>query len=112
MAAVAALHLGIEVPDSRYRDFTAVGAPQLIADNACADQFVLGPTVTVPWRDHDLAAHAVQGRTDRVTHDGCGANVLGDPRIALTWLANELSRHDIALSEGQIVTTGTFASCP
>ena len=48
MAAVAALHLGIEIPNSRYLDFTAVGAPQLIADNACADQFVLGPEVTHP----------------------------------------------------------------
>jgi 2-keto-4-pentenoate hydratase len=108
MAAVAALHLGIEVPDSRFLDFTAVGAPQLIADNACADQFVLGPEVTAPWRDRDLAAHAVQGRNEQgVVHEGRGANVLGDPRTALTWLANELSRHDIVLGEGQTVTTGT-----
>ena len=38
---------------------------------------------------------------------GRGANVLGDPRIALTWLANELSRHGDTLGEGQFVTTGT-----
>src|SRR6185369_3679729 len=43
LACVEALHPAIEVPDSRYVDFTAVGAPQLIADNACAHQFVLGP---------------------------------------------------------------------
>ncbi len=108
MDAVAGLHLGIEIPDSRYLDFTAVGAPQLIADNACADLFVLGPEVGAPWRDADLAAHAVQGRTARgVVHEGHGANVLGDPCIALTWLANELSRHGIVLGDGQIVTTGT-----
>ena len=34
LAAVATLHPAIEVPDSRYDDFTRVGAPQLIADNA------------------------------------------------------------------------------
>ena len=108
MDAVAALHLGIEIPDSRFLNFTAVGAPQLIADNACADQFVLGPEVTAPWGARDLAAHAVQGRTARgTTHDGRGANVLGDPRIALAWLANELGRHNTALGAGQIVTTGT-----
>jgi 2-keto-4-pentenoate hydratase len=33
--------------------------------------------------------------------------VLGDPRIALTWLANELSRHGETLAAGQVVTTGT-----
>ena len=36
LAAVATLHPAIEVPDSRFDDFTIVGAPQLIADNACA----------------------------------------------------------------------------
>ena len=40
-------------------------------------------------------------------HEGRGANVLGGPLIALTWLANELSRQGIALAQGQIVTTGT-----
>ena len=35
LAAVATLHPAIEVPDSRFEDFTVVGAAQLIADNAC-----------------------------------------------------------------------------
>jgi 2-keto-4-pentenoate hydratase len=106
--AVAALHLGIEVPDSRYLVFEQAGEMQIIADNACADQFVLGPEVTAPWRDADLAEHPVQGRSSRgLIHDGRGANVLGGPLIALSWLANELSRHAVALEQGQIVTTGT-----
>jgi 2-keto-4-pentenoate hydratase len=32
---------------------------------------------------------------------------LGDPRIALTWLANHLSKRGIGLKAGDIVTTGT-----
>src|SRR5436190_1772814 len=36
MGCVASLHPAIEIPDSRYHDFTLVGAAQLIADNACA----------------------------------------------------------------------------
>lgn len=108
MAAVSALHLGIEIPNSRYLDFVSAGAPQLIADRACAHQFLLGPGVLAPWRERDLAACAVEGRTsDGVTHDGSGANVLGDPSIALTWIANELSAHGVVLGEGQFVTTGT-----
>lgn len=108
MAAVAAAHVGIEVPDSRYTDFTLAGAAQLIADDACADRFVLGRAMPESWRERDLAAHAVQGRSSRgLVHDGQGANVLGDPRIALTWLANELSRHGVPLAADQIVTTGT-----
>ena len=108
LEAVAALHLGVEIPDSRFTDFVTAGAAQLIADNACADRFVLGAEVPEIWRDRNLADHEVQGRNTRgFVHDGCGGNVLGDPRIALTWLANELSRHGITLGRDQIVTTGT-----
>jgi len=108
LAAVKALHLGIEVPDSRYLVFEKAGEEQIIADNACADQFVLGPQVTADWRGTDLAAHVVRGLSSRgLVHDGRGANVLGGPLIALTWLANELSGLGVALERGQIVTTGT-----
>lgn len=108
LAAVEALHLGVEVPDSRYLVFEQAGEEQIIADNACADQFVLGPEVSADWRGADLAAHVVRGRNSRgIVHEGRGANVLGGPVIALTWLANELSRLGVTLERGQIVTTGT-----
>jgi len=108
---VATLHPAIEVPDSRYEDFTTVGAAQLIADNACADYFVLGPAAPAGWRSIDLARHRVSGRIAEGPPDehrqGVGANVLGDPREALAWLVNELSRLNLPLLAGQVVTTGT-----
>ena len=108
MAAVGALHLGIEIPDSRYEDVASAGFAQIIADNACAHQCVFGPATAADWRPLDLAAHRVQAQVgDRYAREGVGANVLGDPRIALTWLANELSAHGITLAAGQFVTTGT-----
>jgi len=106
LAAVASLHPAIEIPDSRYADFTKVGAAQLIADCACADQFILGPATPADWRRVELAAHEVTADVGGVVHHGIGANVLGDPRIALTWLANELSEIGVALEAGQAVTTG------
>ncbi|MDE3175146.1 MAG: hydratase [Pseudomonadota bacterium] len=106
--AVADLFLAIEIPDSRYADFVTAGAPQLIADNACAHLFALGPKAPEIWRGIDLATHRVVGRVgDRLEREGLGSNVLGDPRIALTWLANELSSLGVPLAAGQIVTTGT-----
>lgn len=106
--AVDTLHPAIELPDSRYQDFATVGAPQLIADNACAHDFVLGPATRAPWRALDLARHRVVGAVaGRLEREGTGANVLGDPRIALTWLVNELSGLGIPLQAGQVVTTGT-----
>lgn len=106
--ATASLHLGIEVPDSRFEDFSIVGAPQLIADNACTEFFVLGAAVSESWRDLDLASHqisvAINGET---TAEGTGANVLGDPRRALAWLANDRITQGVPLCAGEIITTGT-----
>jgi len=107
MAAVASLHPAIEIPDSRYNRFETVGLPSLIADNACAHRFTLGAAAK-EWRGLDLAAHKVRGlRNGAVAEEGQGSNVLGSPVIALTWLANELSRHGLTLQAGQVVTTGT-----
>lgn len=108
MAAVADLHLTIELPDSRFADFATVGGPSLIADNACAHELVVGPAVTADWRSIDLSKHAVKGFIRRkLDRDGIGANVLGDPRLAMTWIVNELSGLGITLTRGEIVTTGT-----
>ena len=112
MAAVATLHPAIEVPDSRLEPFTAAGEAQLLADNACARHFVLGPAAPDVWRTVDLSTYPVHARVDqgqqpRYSREGTGANVLGDPRIALTWLANQLSSLGITLGKGQVVTTGT-----
>jgi 2-keto-4-pentenoate hydratase len=38
---------------------------------------------------------------------GHGRNVLGDPRVALAWLANELRQLGVMLKAGEVVTTGT-----
>ena len=112
MAAVASLHPAIEVPDSRLDPFTQAGEAQLLADNACARHFVLGPAAPDLWRELDLSAFAVhasvhRGTALKYTREGTGGNVLGDPRIALTWLANQLSALGVPLQTGQVVTTGT-----
>ena len=108
LAAVESLHCAIEVPDSRYHDFVRVGAPQLIADNACASWFLLGKAVSVDWRNLDLATHKLDAFLNGAhAAQGIGANALGDPRVALTWLANELNTFADGLRAGDIVTTGT-----
>ena len=40
-------------------------------------------------------------------HEGKGANALGDPRIALAWIVNELRGLGVAMNAGEVVTTGT-----
>ena len=105
--AVDTLHPAIEIPDSRFADFVSAGAAQIIADNACAHLFVLGPPATSDWRALNLVEEkpAIMIRGQRFV--GHGKNVLGDPRVALTWLANELRQLGITLKAGRVVTTGT-----
>jgi 2-keto-4-pentenoate hydratase len=106
--AVESLHPTIEIPDSRYDDFARVGAPQLVADDACACWLVAGPSARSIWRTRDLSAHVVEARLNGTwAADGVGANVLGDPVKALTWMANELRVFGNGLRAGDIVTTGT-----
>jgi 2-keto-4-pentenoate hydratase len=107
LSAVAGLHLAVEVPDSRFTHFETVGAPHLLADCACASRFVLGPEVP-DWGGYDLSTWATEVwiNGERVA-TGSGGNVLGDPRTALVWIAEDLRRHGHGLRAGELVTTGT-----
>jgi 2-keto-4-pentenoate hydratase len=105
--AVSTLHPTIELPDSRYDDFARVGAPPLIADNACAWWLIVGPAIT-DWRACDLVAHDVRGLLDgQPVVVGKGENVLGDPRAALTWMVNERCAYGDGVKANDLVTTGT-----
>jgi 2-keto-4-pentenoate hydratase len=105
--AVDTLHPAIEIPDSRFADFVSAGAAQIIADNACAHLFVLGPATSADWRTLDLVEERPVVSLRGQQFIGHGKNVLGDPRVALTWLANELRQLGVTLKAGRIVTTGT-----
>ncbi|MBR0898572.1 hydratase [Bradyrhizobium tropiciagri] len=105
--AVGTLHPAIEIPDSRFADFVSAGEAQLIADNACAHLFVLGPATPADWRAIDLVEERPTITLGGERYIGHGKNVLGDPRVALTWCANELRALGLTLRGGEVVTTGT-----
>jgi 2-keto-4-pentenoate hydratase len=105
--AVATLHPAIEIPDSRFAEFVRAGEAQIIADNACAHLFVLGAPTQANWRTLDLSEEKPKITLRSRQYVGHGRNVLGDPRIALTWLANELRQLGLTLRAGEVVTTGT-----
>jgi len=105
--AVDTLHPAIEIPDSRFADFVTAGEAQIIADNACAHLFVLGAPAKANWRSLDLVEERPVTTLGGKQYVGHGKNVLGDPRLALAWLANELRGLGLTLRAGQVVTTGT-----
>ncbi len=112
LGAVGAMHLAVEVPDSRFTRFDVVGAAQLIADDACGGRFVLGAGVP-GWQELDLASHPVVVCVNGAEAGrGSGGNVLGDPRVALHWIAGELARLGRQLRAGDVVATGTTTVPP
>lgn len=105
-AAVDGVLPGIEIVDSRFDDWTGIGALSLIADNACHAAWVKG-SLLKDWRGIDLAAQTVRLTVNGNLHrEGSGRAVLGHPLNALAWLANQLSSQGRGLRAGQYVTTG------
>ena len=96
--------------------WSEVGAAQLIADNSAHALLILGEG-REDWRGLDLAAQAVSLEIDgALATQGVGANALGHPLRALTWLANDRVRRAEGLKAGDIVTTGVVTGltdlCP
>ena len=90
MELVSELKLGLEFPNSHYMKFETAGELSLIADNACAHQFILGPTASEIWRDLLLPEHKIIGWiSSKLKYEGIGSNVLGGPINALLWFLNE-----------------------
>lgn len=104
--AVKGVIPGIEIVDSRFDEWTTIGAPSLIADNACNAAWVKG-TLLPDWRGIDLAKQAVSVTVNgKLLREGSGSNVLGHPLNALEWLLNNLSARGLGLKAGQYITTG------
>jgi 2-keto-4-pentenoate hydratase len=104
-------HIGAPGPmvASRFVDFGRVGLPSLVADGMCGGHFVTGPSIT-NWRSLDLQRQAVRIRCNGEERSvGSGANVMGDPRGALAWMANEVLMRGWSLRAGEIVLTGASA---
>jgi 2-oxo-3-hexenedioate decarboxylase/2-keto-4-pentenoate hydratase len=98
----------IEVVDSRYLEWTGVGAPQLIADNGATGFWVYGDAVP-GLGGIDPEDHAVQlYRNGEKAEAGNASNVLGSPLNALAWLANHLADYGRPLQSGDLITTGTM----
>jgi 2-keto-4-pentenoate hydratase len=108
LAAVATVHPAIEIVNPRLpRGFNDV-VEWYVADGGLSHALVLGAGVK-PLKPGDYAKI-----TNRVSingqgkYTGIGANALGGPELALTWLANDLIKKGLFLRAGDVVTTGVI----
>jgi 2-keto-4-pentenoate hydratase len=95
----------IEIIDSRIADWKC-GLEDSIADNASSAGVVLGGRATkLDGLDLRLSG-ALLERSGRIIETGVGAAVLGNPVVAVAWLANKLHEAEITLQEGDVVLAG------
>jgi 2-oxo-3-hexenedioate decarboxylase len=105
LAATDVVFGAVDVLDSRYEGFQFT-LPDVVADNASAGAFYLGP-IARPQDEMDLRLVGCVVRVDgEVAMTAAGAAVMGHPAASVAWLANQLAAEGEALRAGQLVFSG------
>jgi len=105
LAATDFVMAGIEVIDSRYRDFK-FDLKSVIADNCSSSKFILG-NQSASVNDVDLRTLGVVMEINgQAVSIGAGAAVLGHPAAAIAMLANHLGRRGEEIPAGTMILSG------
>ena len=105
LAATDFVMPGLEVIDSRYRDFK-FDLKSVIADNTSAARFVVGGQA-LPVNEVDLrTVGLVMEKNGVPVAFGAGAAVLGHPAAAIAMLANHLGARGQEIPAGALILSG------
>ena len=105
LAATDFVMPGIEVIDSRYRDFK-FDLKSVIADNTSAARFVVGGACVAPSEVDLRTTGIVLEKNGEIVAVGAGAAVLGHPAAAIAMLVNKLAESGEALPAGTLELSG------
>ena len=106
LAATTAFAPSIELIDSRISDWK-IKLPDTISDNASSAGYVLGDERVAPGDIDIKNIDAVLTRNGEVVAKGRSDAVLGDPVIAVAWLARKVASFGVRLKAGDIVLPGS-----
>ena len=105
LAATKLVYGAVDVLDSRYEGFKFT-LSDVVADNASAGAFYLGP-LALPPADLELHTLGCVVRVDgEVVMTAAGAAVMGHPAASVAWLANQLAAEGESLKAGQLIFSG------
>jgi 2-keto-4-pentenoate hydratase len=101
-----------EIVDSRVADWR-IRLADTIADNASSGRYVLGK-VRLGLGEVDLPGVTMKlyKNGGEPAGEGTGAAVLGDPCLAVAWLANRLWTYGVTLRAGEVILSGAFSAAP
>lgn len=105
--ATAGIIASFEIIDSRIKDWR-IKVTDSIADNASAAGLTLGSRL-VPVSGLDLRyIGMVVEKNGLIVDTAATAAVMGNPALAVAWLANKLGQYGIALKKGEIILSGSL----
>lgn len=105
LAATQLVYGAVDVLDSRYQGFKFT-LSDVVADNASAGAFYLGPIARSP-EELELHTLGCVVRVDgEVVMTAAGAAVMGHPAASVAWLANQLAAEGEGLKAGQLIFSG------
>ena len=105
-AALGGAYGGIEVCASRFTN-DEISIADVIADNSNAEFLVVGealPGALIPQL-LDMPVTLLRRGAEPIT--GSTGNVLGQPLLSVTWLANWLAQQGEGLTRGQLIASGS-----
>jgi 2-keto-4-pentenoate hydratase len=106
IAGTEAVMPSIELIDSRIRDWR-ISLADTIADNASSAGFVLGGARLDPRQVDLRTIDAVLVRNGEEVAEGRSDAVLGDPVIAVAWLARKVADFGVRLRAGNVILPGS-----
>lgn len=107
LAATDGVAVGIEVLDSRYRDYRFT-MPDVVADNTSAARFVVGTPVPAAGIDLRLVGVVLEKNGELVA-TASGAASLGHPAAAVAWMVRTMAADGGGgggVTAGQVVLSG------
>ena len=99
----------IEIVDSRIANWK-INIFDTVADNASSGMYVIGKDRIDPINTDLLSIRMKLFKNGECINEGIGSDVLGDPAVAVAWLANTLSEFGVSLKKGEIVLSGAFSA--
>ena len=100
-----------EIVDSRVADWK-IKLVDTVSDNASSGRYVLSDK-KVKLDEVDLPnVPMTLYKNGEVVGEGTGAAVLGNPAVAVAWLANRLYGYGVVLKKGEVILSGAFSAAP
>ena len=100
-----------EIVDSRVADWK-IKLVDTVADNASSGRYILGEK-RLRVDEVDLPSeYMILYKNGEKVQEGSGANVMGNPCVAVAWLANRLWGFGVPLKKGEVILSGAFSAAP